>query len=513
MVRRAICFVGVMTVFAAMAWPRRCAAAGDDTVQSSLTIYNQNFAVVRQDVPLKLNAGTNAVRFSDVTMHLEPDSVILRDPAGKHSLQVLEQNYRADPISEPLLLSLFEGKTIDFLVNGNQVVQGKIIRSGYVPHNWMAMNRYGSQYYQQQMAYAYPQGSAEQPIIEVEGKLRFGLPGLPLFPSLGENTLLKPELQWTLASDRAAELRAELSYVTGGLSWEADYNIVAPENGDTVDVIGWITMDNQSGKTFDNTRIKLMAGDVNKIEPEIASRLMAQDAAVEVRAAAPPVVTEKAFDEYHLYTLPHTTTLHDRETKQVEFIHAANVSAKEMFVYDGAKIDGRYAGWGWENIRNDRSYGTQSNTKVWIMREFMNSEANHLGIPLPKGKIRFYRRNDDGQMEFTGENMIDHTPKDETVRVYTGNVFDVTGDRRQTDYRIDNNGHMLDESFEIKLRNHKKEAVQVRVVEHLYRWSNWAVASKSDSFRKMDSRTIEFPVTIAPNSEKTVTYTVHYSWS
>jgi hypothetical protein len=146
------------------------------------------------------------------------------------------------------------------------------------------------------------------------------------------------------------------------------------------------------------------------------------------------------------------------------------------------------------------------------MREFVNSEVNHLGMPLPKGRVRFYRRNDDGQIEFTGENVIDHTPRDETVRVYTGNAFDVAGERRRTDYRLDTNRQRLDETFEIKLRNHKKEAVDVRVVEHLYRSITWDVATHSDPFKKTDSKTIEFPVTLAPDEEKIITYTAHYTW-
>jgi hypothetical protein len=146
------------------------------------------------------------------------------------------------------------------------------------------------------------------------------------------------------------------------------------------------------------------------------------------------------------------------------------------------------------------------------MREFRNSEANHLGMPLPKGRVRFYRRNDDGQLEFTGENMIEHTPKDETVRVYTGNAFDLAGERRRVDYNIDNGRRTANESFEIKLRNHKNESVEVRVVERLYRGENWEIVSKSDECRKIDSHTIEFPVKIAPNGEKVVTYTAHYTW-
>lgn len=219
--------------------------------EPALTIYNQNFAVVRDTVALDLKSGVSEIRFAGATAQLEPDSVILRDPAGKRALQILEQNYRNDPVSQELLLSLNEGKTIPFVrerMKDNtltrETVMGKIVRSGYVPG-----------------------GRMEQPIIEVDGQLQFSLPGQPLFPTLGDNTILKPTLNWLLRGDKPGKFDAEVSYVTAGFTWNADYNLVAPEKGDTVDLIGWITMNNQSGKTFENAKIKLMAGDVNKIQP------------------------------------------------------------------------------------------------------------------------------------------------------------------------------------------------------------------------------------------------------
>jgi hypothetical protein len=469
--------------------------------QPSLTIYNQDFGVVRQDIPLDLKSGENQINVNDITMHLEPDSVILRDPTGKHPVTVLEQNYRADPVSRGSLLSLYEGRTIDFELPDRSTVKGKVVRSGYVGQDYFNISGYNQSYPAQ-----------EEPIIEVGGQLRFGLPGTPIFPDLTAETILKPRLEWLVATDKPGKFPAELSYVTGGMSWKADYNIVAPEKGDVVDIVGWVTMDNRSGKTFENARIKLMAGDVNKIiQPGMAGRYVAEMVAVNGAVAPGPQVTEKAFDEYHLYTLERSTTLRDRETKQVEFIHAAGVSAKQLYIYDGAKIDyNRYNGWNWENIRNDHNYGTESNPKIWVMREFVNSQANHLGIPLPKGRVRFYRRNDDGQVEFTGENTIDHTPRDETIRVYTGNSFDLAGERRRTNYTVERNA--ATETFEIKVRNHKKEPMEVRVVEHLYRGKTWEIVAKSDDYRRKDSQTVEFPVTIAPDGEKVITYTAHYTW-
>jgi hypothetical protein len=306
--------------------------------QPALTIYNQNFAVVRDTVPIDLKQGVNNMRFTEATAHLEPDSVILRDPTGKTNLQILEQNYRNDPVSQELLLSLSEGKTIDFLVvepnKPNTIVQGKVVRSGYVPHSQEAMQRYGQYSAMAQSAMAYQSGGTSQPIIEVDGKLRFSLPGQPLFPPLSDDTILKPTIAWQLQADKAGKLDAELAYVTGGMSWEASYNIVAPEKSDLLDFVGWVTMDNQSGKTFDNAKIKLMAGDVSKIQRrQDRSYLGNEELAMRSAVAAPPV-SEKAFEDYHLYTLARPTTLRDRETKQVEFIRATGVKSERVYVYD-----------------------------------------------------------------------------------------------------------------------------------------------------------------------------------
>ncbi|MBI3471387.1 MAG: hypothetical protein HY013_08525, partial [Candidatus Solibacter usitatus] len=220
--------------------------------EPALTIYNQNFAVVRESIPLALRAGPNSVRFAGATAYVEPESVILRDPSGRVALQILEQNYRADPVSSELLLSLYEGKTLDFLVQNagqTQIVAGKIVRSGYAARRGQTPQFQGP---------GMPPG---QPIIEVEGKLRFQLPGMPLFPALGDDTIVQPVMDWTIQSAAAAKLDAELCYITGGMNWESDYNLISPGTGDALEVIGWVTIENQSGKTFENTRIKLMAGD------------------------------------------------------------------------------------------------------------------------------------------------------------------------------------------------------------------------------------------------------------
>jgi len=195
-------------------------------------------------------------------------------------------------------------------------------------------------------------------------------------------------------------------------------------------------------------------------------------------------------------------------------MRASGISSRRHYVYDGFVLErNRYGGN--SDFRQQPVVGTESNSHVWIMREFANSEANHLGLPLPKGRVRFYRRDQDGQLEFTGENTIDHTAKDEPVKIYTGNAFDITGEHRQTQFKTNQatfpNGS-TDESFEIKLHNQKKEAATVTVVEHLYRWSNWSISQESDPHRQTDGRTIEYEVTVQPGQEKVISYTAHYSW-
>jgi hypothetical protein len=442
------------------------------TAGPALTIYNQNFAVVRETIPFDLKAGVNLVNFSGVTTQVEPDSVVLRDASGKVALRILEQSYRADAASQGLLLAMNEGKTLDFIVTDQNakeyLVKGRVIRSGYKAG-----------------------GEASTPIIEVDGKLRFSLPGQPIFPSLGDDAILQPTLGWQVHVEKAAKLEAELGYVTGGMSWQAAYNFVAPEKGDLVDIVGWVTVVNNTGKQFTDASIKLMAGDVNRVQPlpppsprgGMMMSMMAKEAAD---------VTEKAFDEFHLYSLPRTVTLRDQETKQVEFLRAKGVTAPQLYIFDQQK------------------YGAQ----VATVREFKNTKENGgLGLPLPKGRTRFYRQDDaDGRLEFVGENTIDHTAKNETVRIYTGDVFDLVAERKVTDTKHSNRGEQAEEAYEITLRNRKAEAVEVRITEHFRGGPNWTIIQQSDPSEKLDASSAEFRVKLKPDEEKKITYRVRYDW-
>ena len=453
------------------------AASFSFAADPALTIYNGGYAVVRETLPIDLKSGVNQVSFAGVTAQVEADSVILRDIKGIAEFQILEQSYRNDPVSQAMLLSLFEGKTLEFVRletnKPDRVVTGKVVRSGFVP---------GGRYV--------------EPIIEVDGKLQFSLPGSPLFPSLGNDNVLKPTLNWKLNSASSGKINAEVAYLSNGFTWEASYNLVATDKSDLLDVVGWVTMNNQSGMTFTEAKIKLMAGDVNRAQPEYprVARAMAMNA---LTISADKVVTEKSFDEFHLYTLGNPATLRDKETKQVEFVRASGVKAERLYVFDGA---------------DQNREGSDSPGKVQVYREFKNSEVNKLGMALPKGKVRFYTQDGDRQLEFVGENRIDHTPKDEVIRVLTGNSFDLVGEHRMTNNTEDGANRLATQSFEIKVRNRKKEPVEIHVVEHAARGGNWTLTAQSQPHEKKDATTLEFRVPLQPDEEKVVTYTIRYTW-
>ena len=450
------------------------AASVSFAADPALTIYNGGYAVVRETLPIDLKSGLNQVSFAGATAQVEADSVILRDVAGKAEFQILEQSYRNDPVSQAMLMSLFEGKTLEFVRREankpDSVIIGKVIRSGYVPS-----------------------GNYVEPIIEVDGKLQFLLPGSPIFPSLGTDNILKPTLNWKLNSASSGKINAEVAYLSRGFTWEASYNLVATDKSDLLDVVGWVTMNNQSGMTFNDAKLKLMAGDVHRVVEAGIQPFGGVSAMAANIVMADKVVTEKSFDEFHLYTLGNPVTLRDKETKQVEFVRATGVKAERVYVFDGLYQGGGVG-------------------KVQVYREFKNSEANKLGLALPKGKVRFYSQDADRQLEFVGENQIDHTPKDEIIRVLTGNSFDLVGEHRITNENEDGANRVATQTVEIKVRNRKKEPVEIRVREHAVRSNTWTLTAQSQPHEKKDAQTFEFRVPLQPDEEKVITYTIRYTW-
>jgi hypothetical protein len=322
---------------------------------------------------------------------------------------------------------------------------------------------------------------------------------------------LKPQLEWLLASGKDGEQRAEISYIANAVSWSCDYVALLGKDDDKLDLTGWVTLINNSGTAFRDAGLKLVAGDVNMVQDQEEGFVRSRGMAMAAKAAPAPQFQQKELFEYKIYSLQRRTNVANNESKQIELVSAVNASARKLLIYDGMDQGWRY----WANnvsYRGQQNFGEQSNPKVGVYVTFRNDEKSGLGMPLPKGKVRVYKKDDDNREQFVGEDQLDHTPKDEEVKLYLGNAFDVVGQRAQTDFRTLSSGHVVEETIEIKVRNHKKAAADIMVYEHPWRWSQWEIVKSSDPYEKVDQSTIRFPVKIAPGKEKPVTYTIRYSW-
>lgn len=479
------------------------AATRSSRTSSSYEESNAGFAVVRDNAPLVLQQGDNDILAPRVSPMLDPVSVMLRDPTGKSDFRILQQKFRADALTEQSMLSRFEGQTIPFRIHQEQntrEVMGKIIRAGYWKRSSDSVEK------------------ASEPIIEIDGRYVFSLPGTPVFPKLPEGELLKPELRWKIAATKPAKMDAELIYVTDGLGWRADYNAIMANDGKISQFTGWITLENDTGLAFENTHLKLVAGNIRRLRGALrrsgdggtgVERVIVTGSNIPTAEESGPAIQRRTFDEYHEYTLPTPVTLSDREMTQVELVRATNVNAVRSFIYDGSTV--KVDSFGLDYAQLDSSFGTESTSKIAITSEFRNDAANHLGVPLPEGQVHFYRPDSQGHLQFSGDSNIGNTPQNEIVRAATGYAFDLVGERVQTDYRINDEDRSADESYEIKVRNHRKDAAEVRVWEHPCRWRQWEIAAQSQPFKKVDQKTFEFVVSVPPNEEKKITYTIRYT--
>ncbi|TVR51984.1 MAG: hypothetical protein EA425_05865, partial [Puniceicoccaceae bacterium] len=314
------------------------------------------------------------------------------------------------------------------------------------------------------------------------------LPGEPLFPALTDDAILRPTLSWALYSSEDDTLEAELGYLTRGLAWSATYNLLGEDTGDAVDMVGWVTINNHTGRTFEDARLRLMAGKVAKLRHPAFYGIQAMGMPdYRLLSQPPPEVTHRAFDEYYLYELPLRSTLRNQETKQIEFLRAQVPLARTIYLYQA-----------WKDVG------------VTVIREIENTSENQLGLPLPQGTARFYRSDrDGGTIEFVGENTINHTPRNETVRLPTGVAFDLVGERTVTDVNRTRTYHRREESILLVVRNRKQEAVEILLQDRLREWE-WDIVEATEDYRKLESHLIEFTVTLEPDEIREVRYQVYY---
>ncbi|MHB9037742.1 MAG: DUF4139 domain-containing protein [Armatimonadota bacterium] len=462
-----------------------CGAATVSAPKSlALTVYNGNFALVKDTRAIDFQAGVNSIDVEDVAAKIDPTSVLFKSLTAPNSVEILEQNYQYDLISPENILNKSVGQRVIFT---NYNMDGSLRQQEGVLLN--------------------PPANGGIVIRADDGNLVMNPSGQVTLKQMPEGLHPKPTLNWLLKSEKSGEQTAEISYLTDGIGWKADYVALVNKNDTALDLAGWVTLNNQSGATYDNAKLTLMAGDVRRVQKardyyKRDSGLMAAEAASQFE--------EKSFFEYHMYTMERPTDIRDNETKQLSLLNASNAPVKKEMIYD-ARGDW-FRNWfypGRSDYDPGGGYDTSSYHKVNVILGVKNSKENNMGMPLPKGKIRVYKLDDNGSQQFIGEDSIDHTPKDEKIRLYIGDAFDVVGDYKRTDYKkIASN--VVQESFEVKIRNHKETAVEVKVVDHV--WSDWKVTQSSHDYNKQDASTIAFPVKVPKDGEAIVTYTIRTSW-
>jgi len=471
-----------------------------------LTIYNSNLALIREERTINLVKGLNHVIIPDIPATIDGTSLHFSSLTNPSAVKVLEQNYQYDLVHQAKLMEKYIGKEVEFIRMDNESkkeysVIGKLLATGWQPQ--LGYDPYGG---------GTPYYSTGQMIAEINGKIEIGPAGRLILPSLPEGLILKPQLKWLINTTKADQHKTVISYLANQLTWNCNYVALLNSKDTEIDLTGWVTVTNNSGTVFKNAGLKLVAGDVNLVkEVQARARGMVMSKMAMADEAAAPQFQQKELFEYKLYSLQRKTDLGNNETKQIELTSAKNVLSKKVFIYDGLSDQWRY----WYNnysYRGQGSFGQESNKKVGVFVTLKNEEKAGLGIALPKGKVRVYKRDDDGKEQFVGEDEIDHTPKDEEIKLYLGNAFDIVGERVQKDFRVVVSGHIVDETFEIKLRNHKSEPVDVLVYEHPWRWNEWDITRSSTSWDKVDQTTVKFPVKLKKDEEKIITYTIRYTW-
>jgi hypothetical protein len=427
-----------------------------------ITVYNGNLGLVKDVREVRLDAGLIETHFMDVAAQIDPTSVLLRSLTDPTGLKILEQNYEYDLLSSEKLMEKYVGRKVRLYQSNGTFQEATLL-------------------------------STRGPVYDINGQIHMGHFGSVVLPALPENLVSKPTLAWLLRNPRPAPQRVEASYLTAGISWKSDYVMLINAADSRADLTGWVTINNQSGATYRDAALKLVAGDINRAASRDDSRRAMEMAA---KAASPAVADREfkseGFFEYHLYTLDGRTTIKESQTKQLTLLSAADFPVEKRFIYYGAASYHR------------TQYGVPiSNQKVGVYLDIRNTKENRLGIPLPKGKVRVYKADTSGSQQLIGEDWIDHTPKDERVRIKMGEAFDVVGERAQKDWkRIGSNLYEIE--WEITLRNHKKEAVTVELIEPMP--GDWEILRSTQPHEKLEAFTARWKIPVPKEGAATLGY-------
>jgi hypothetical protein len=443
-----------------------------DRQSVNITVYNSNLGLVRETRRLNLSNGRIALRFADVAAQIRPETVHLVSLLSPTALKILEQNYQYDLLNPGKLLDKFVGKEITLVLrryqNNSEIFEP--VQATLLSNNAGQVWRINGQI-------------VINPTNIVEMR----------FPDVPKNLVATPTLVWDIENRDSGAQTLEASYLTNGMNWKADYVLVVNADDTKGDLQGWVTLMNSSGATFENARLQLVAGDVNRVSDErtyaLAGAMAKRDTVSESE------FKEQGFFEYHLYTLQRPTSVRDNETKQVSLLEAAGFDVKKEFVVNGQRY----------YYTNYNNPGQPIKEKVGVYVQFRNAQQNKLGMPLPAGTIRLYKKDTTGNQQFIGEDKIDHTPKDEDVRVKVGDAFDIVAERKQTDYKVIAR-NVYEYAYEIKIRNHKDVPITVVVNEPI--GGDWEMISSSFEAKKTAAFAAQFNVPVAKDGEATLSYRV-----
>ncbi|MBA7564923.1 hypothetical protein ES708_06592 [subsurface metagenome] len=423
----------------------------------SLTVYNNDLAIVKSVEEMSFIKGLQAISLTDVASRIDPTSVRFTSSDG--NVTVLEQNYRYDIVNTAKVLHYYIDKQVSIWVKDGDLIEG-VLQS--VTGDVIVKGRDGRL------------NILKEDVIE-----RFDLPELP------EGLVTRPTLIWQVNSLKSGDFPTEVSYMTGGLSWHAEYSAVVSEDEENLEISSWVSINNMSGATYENAALKLVAGDVNMLKK--GRPLMKREAVLSL--AAEDEMTggfeERGLFEYHLYDLGRATTIANAEIKQIALVDPTDVITQKKFMYEP-----------WKDPK-----------KVAVSMEFINSEEMGLGMALPAGKIRVYKRDTDGSIEFIGEDAVDHTPRNEKVRMVLGSAFDIVAEKKIIETRRISQ-RIREQDIEISLRNRKEEQVVITVSERFY--GDWEILKKSHDFIKKDAYTAEFSILVPADAEVIAAYTIRY---
>jgi hypothetical protein len=434
------------------------ASAGQEEREISLTVYNSNLGLVSEVRQLSLKKGTSEIKITDVPSQIDATSVFFQSLSDPDRVAVLEQNYQYDLVGASKLLERYIDQNIKAYGAGGKVYEGKLLAhdgAGIVLNT----------------------GSNIITLRLTDNLQNFEFPNLP------QGLITRPTLLWLVDNQGPVSQKCRISYLTAGISWHAEYVALLAADEKTLELGAWVSLENNSGASFKQARLKLVAGDINRAQ---APQRRYAAAKADFQSASPQFEEERFF-EYHLYTLQRKATVANNEVKQISLFPNTKTDSKKLFTYDGAS----------------------SGKKVAVQLEFKNEKGSGLGMPLPAGKIRVYKKDEGQSQQFVGEDRIDHTPKDEKVRITLGSAFDIVGERTPKEYKRISD-RTQEQTVEVKLRNHKNEGVEIIVVEHLS--GDWEIKSKTHEFKKRDAQTVEFRVPVAKDGETVLSYTVRYKW-